>query len=282
VNPQLRPIARSPLRLKAGKWYYTMRRYGEWMFGGVRFAKRRSLDRLPFAVARHRTPLMRKLADTDLELQRSKVVNLRTAVPRLDGIVLQPGETLSYWRLIGRPTRRKGYVDGMILFCGQVRTGLAGGLCQLSNLIYWMTLHTELTVTERHRHSYDVFPDASRTQPFGSGATCSYNYLDLRITNRTSSAYQLRLSMDGEYLHGAWYAEQPGRYRYEVRERNHRITLEPWGGYVRHNELYRDVYTAEGEWLTEEPIAENDALMMYSPLLREPSDGAADTEDAKE
>ncbi|MFB9274524.1 VanW family protein [Cohnella cellulosilytica] len=276
MNLELRPVARSPLRLKVGKWVYVTRRYAEWMFGGVRFANRRSAEPLPCVAAQHRTPLMRKLANADMRLQINKVVNLKAAVPRLDGLLLHPGETLSYWRSIGKPTRRKGYVDGMVLFCGQVRTGLAGGLCQLSNLIYWMTLHTELTVTERHRHSYDVFPDASRTQPFGSGATCSYNYLDLRITNRTSSVYQLRLRMDDEYLYGAWHAEQPSRYRYEVRERNHRITLEPWGGYVRNNELYRDVYTADGEWLTEEAIAENHALMMYSPLLHEPSSGASD------
>ena len=48
-----------------------------------------------------------------------------------------------------------------------------GGLCQLSNLIYWMTLHTPLTITERYRHSYDVFPDSNRTQPFGSGEPAS-------------------------------------------------------------------------------------------------------------
>lgn len=44
-----------------------------------------------------------------------------------------------------------------------------------------MALHTPLTVTERHRHGYDVFPDAERTIPFGSGATCFYNYGDLMI-----------------------------------------------------------------------------------------------------
>ena len=36
------------------------------------------------------------------------MANLRLAVARLDGIVLYPGETFSYWRLIGKPTRRKG------------------------------------------------------------------------------------------------------------------------------------------------------------------------------
>ena len=57
----------------------------------------------------------------------------------------------------------------MVLFLGQIGGDIGGGLCQLSNLIFWMTLHTPLTVTERYRHSHDVFPDANRTQPFGSG-----------------------------------------------------------------------------------------------------------------
>jgi len=204
-----------------------------------------------------------------MALQYGKIVNLRAALPRLDGIVIRPGETFSYWRLIGNPTRRKGYADGMILFRGEVRTGVAGGLCQLSNLIYWMTLHTELTVTERHRHSYDVFPDSDRTQPFGSGATCSYNHRDLRVENRTSVSFQLRLRMDGDYLYGSWHAERPSRYRYEIKETDHRFTQEPWGGYVRHNRLVRDVYAADGEWLKEEPVSENRALTMYSPMLGE-------------
>lgn len=63
-------------------------------------------------------------------------------------MVLRPGETFSYWRAIGKPTRRKGYWEGMILSGGTVGKGIGSGLCQLSNLIYWMTLHTELTVTD--------------------------------------------------------------------------------------------------------------------------------------
>ncbi|WP_233566563.1 VanW family protein [Cohnella endophytica] len=267
--PELRPISRSALRIRAGKWAYTTKRYLEWTFGRIKFAKNRQAASLKHEIASHRTPLLRKLANTDMQLQHNKIINLSVAVPRLDGIVLRPGETLSYWRMIGNPTRRKGYVDGMVLFCGQVRTGVGGGLCQLSNLIYWMTLHTELTVTERHRHSYDVFPDASRTQPFGSGATCAYNYRDLRVTNDTTYTYRLQLRLDGEYLHGSWQCDHPSRYRYEVKERDHRITSEPWGGYARHNRLYRDVYALNGEWIREEEITENHALMMYSPLLHD-------------
>lgn len=94
---------------------------------------------------------MRQLRGEDLELQHNKITNLRLAVDRLDGIVLAPGETFSYWKLIGKPSRRKGYLEGMVLFLGQIGSDVGGGLCQLSNLIFWMTLHTPLTVVERYR-----------------------------------------------------------------------------------------------------------------------------------
>lgn len=122
-----------------------------------------------------------------MELQRNKIVNLKLAVDKLDGVVLYPGETFSYWRLIGKPTRKKGYLEGMVLFLGRIGSDVGGGLCQLSNLVFWMTLHTPLTVVERYRHSHDVFPDAGRAQPFGSGATCAYPHRDLMIRIRRSS-----------------------------------------------------------------------------------------------
>ena len=147
---------------------------------------------------------MRQLKDVDMWYQRNKVINLKQAIKRLSGITIHPGEIFSYWKLIGKPTKKKGYVDGMVLFYGTFTRGVGGGLCQLSNLIYWATLHTPLTVTERHRHSFDVFPDSSRTQPFGSGATCSYNYLDLQIKNETNQPYQLFLTVTDTHLVGEW------------------------------------------------------------------------------
>ena len=144
-----------------------------------------------------------------MQLQYNKINNLKIATKQLNKIIIKPGETFSYWRLIGNPTKRKGYVDGMILHYGKVTTGIGGGLCQLSNLLYWMTLHTPLTVTERYRHSYDVFPDSNRTQPFGSGATCSYNYLDLQIKNETNNTYQLLVYLTDTHLVGEWRSDAP-------------------------------------------------------------------------
>jgi vancomycin resistance protein VanW len=137
----------------------------------------------------------------------------------------------------------------------------------MSNLIYWMALHTPLTVTERHRHSYDVFPDSNRTQPFGSGATCAYNYLDLQIRNGTDAPWQLLVAVGEENLTGQWRSTEPCPFRYEVYERDARIESNVWGGFVRHNAIWRRAFDGDGNLVRDEFIAENNALMMYQPYL---------------
>ena len=204
-----------------------------------------------------------------MELQRNKVVNLRLAAAKLDGVLLRPGETLSYWRLIGKPSARRGYLPGMVLFLGRIGSDVGGGLCQLSNLIFWMTLHTDLTVAERYRHSHDVFPDARRTQPFGTGATCAYPHRDLMIRNDTRETFQLRLRVGEKNLEGEWLATAPPRHRFEIQERDARMDQASWGGYVRHNAIWRRVFDREGNFLEDQPLFTNDAIMMYSPLLPE-------------
>jgi vancomycin resistance protein VanW len=263
-----RPLERSKARLIIGKQWFTLRRYGAWYFSGVRFAKVRQALSMPHLAFHHSSILLRELRDVEMWLQHNKVENLRIAIARLNGVLLGQGEVFSYWRLIGKPTARKGYKTGMVLYNGQVRHGTGGGLCQLSNLIYWMTLHTPLTVKERWRHSFDVFPDAARTQPFGSGATCAYNYIDLQIANETRHPFQLKLWMDDRLLHGEWRSTCAPDVRFEIFERDHLIRSEHWGGYSRHNKIFRRRYAvADGSMVGEDFVAANHALMMYEPLL---------------
>ena len=265
----LRPIERSKYRLLAGKVYYTLSRYLLWYSGRIKFAGKRSDDRLPYECFSHRTPLFRELKDVDDQYQINKVTNLKLAVNRMNGLTLKPGETFSYWKLIGKPSSRKGYLPGMILYCGTYHMGVGGGLCQLSNLLYWITLHTPLTVVERYRHSYDVFPDSNRTQPFGSGATCYYPYRDLMIKNDTDQEFQLLVRVGETQLEGCWRTQKPIPYQYKIIEKNHIMKAEYWGGFSRHNELYRKRFSKDGVFLDEEYITENHALMMYSPFLTE-------------
>lgn len=268
---------RSFLRVQLGMAYYSTLRHWLWWRWRKHFARRHSIlpckeaaEAFPHVAASHRAPLRRNLSPEDIALQEGKIVNLKLATSRLNGVVVEPGKVFSFWRLIGNPTSRKGYQQGMVLLNGRPSSAVGGGLCALSNLVYWLTLHTPLTVVERYRHSYDVFPDSNRTQPFGSGATCLYNYRDLMIRNSTSQPYLLSVWTDHQYLYGQWRTEKPVVHHYKVYQKEHWITAEIGNAYVRHNTIWRHHYLDEDgkrHTLPDEFVAENHTLMMYDPLL---------------
>ena len=267
MNTIKKPIPRSKLRLKCGMLYYGMRRKLLWITMARRFARVRKAEPLKYLCFSHTTPLRRQLKDVDMWLQENKIINLKLATARIHEVLIRPGEVFSYWRLIGKPSRIKGYVDGMVLRNGTFHPGTGGGLCQLSNMIFWMAAHSPLTVVERHRHGYDVFPDSNRTQPFGSGATCYYPHGDLMLRNDTQNTYQILVTVGNDYLEGSLRVSAPMTEKYCIKEKNHHMEPEYWGGYSRHNELYQDVYSLDGQLLESKRLVENHALMMYSPFL---------------
>ena len=267
--PVPQPKRRSALRFRLARCCFGAQRRLLWLRMRRDFARSFSSERLPHTYFSHSTPLLRELKGADMWLQYNKIENLKLAAPCIDGVLLRPGEVFSFWRLIGAPSRRRGYKEGMTLVNGAVVPGVGGGLCQLSNLIFWMALHTPLTVVERHRHGYDVFPDSNRTQPFGSGATCFYPYGDLMLRNDTQDTFQLCVRVGETHLEGEWRVSSPPQSRYEVAERGHEMRGEAWGGFTRHNELYRQQFAPDGTLLSEELVVKNAAIMMYSPFLQE-------------
>jgi vancomycin resistance protein VanW len=203
-------------------------------------------------------------------LQENKRQNLALALDKLHLILIKPGETFSIWKNVGRPTRSKGYLEGLILHQGKVERGIGGGLCQLGNLLFWMIAHSPLEITERHRHSFDVFPDVNRKIPFGAGATLSYNYIDFQFTNTTPYLFQLELWLDDTHLNGRLVCDCSLKESYQLEERHHRFEQQIWGGYTRHNQLFKITKDATG-FCHEELFVENHALMMYTPFLADRS-----------
>nr|WP_315075664.1 VanW family protein [uncultured Porphyromonas sp.] len=263
------PIKRGKLRHYLGREFYILKRKLRWLCGSEHYARIRSGVETSHLLFEHQSTLLRRLKDVDMELQYNKITNLRLAVAKLDGVVIRPGETFSIWRLVGRPSARKGYLEGMVLHNGKVQRGVGGGLCQLGNLLYWITLHSPLSVQERWRHSFDVFPDVQRTIPFACGATLSYNYIDLVIRNNTEHTFSLHLWLDEEFLHGTLSCDAPIPWEYEVFETDPSIRQQWWGGYTRHNKIWRKVRHKATKEETTELISENHAIMMYNPYLEQ-------------
>ena len=147
-----------------------------------RFARIKSYEKLPVMIYKHASLIRRRLGNTDLELQENKAVNLALSAPKVNGILIRPGETFSFWHLIGPDTARHGYKVGLTISNNKPSTGVGGGHCQFTNLIHWMVLHSDLTIVEHHHHDgFDLFPDYKRQIPFGTGTSIVYNYLDYRF-----------------------------------------------------------------------------------------------------
>ena len=181
---------RHPILYFLSVWTRRFKRYFEWRFDNKKYAKKRKSEKLPFRVKKHQSILLRKLGESNEQLQLNKVTNLKIAVKEIDGIIIKPNETFSFCKLVGMPTKRKGYLLGMELSFGEARAGIGGGICQISNMIHWLVMHSPLTIIEKSNHSFDPFPDEGRVLPFGSGAAIFYNYIDFRFTNNTKDMFQ--------------------------------------------------------------------------------------------
>lgn len=227
------------------------------------FAQQQLNSSLAHVCKKHRSLLRRRLGDSDPQLQENKIVNLEIARQPIDGLILNPGQVFSFWQRVGQPTAAKGYIEGLQLSRGTVKTGIGGGLCQLANLLYWLVLHSPLTVTERHHHSFDPFPDHERVLPFGTGASVFYNYVDLRFINPTEQRFQLRVGLTATHLEGGIYSDRPWPYSYHVAERNHQF-LEWEGKKYRQNEIWRSqIDRNTGNLIGEELLIKNFSEVKY-------------------
>jgi vancomycin resistance protein VanW len=240
--------------------------------GGHRFASSRDFEPLPVTVYRHNSLIRRRLGNVDLELQENKAISLGLAAPHINGILIRPGETFSFWKLVGHCTARKGYRTGLTINHGGPDSGIAGGMCQFTNLLHWMVLHSPLDVVEHHHHGeLDLFPDFNRQIPFGTGTSIVYNYLDYRVRNSTDNTFQLLIHLTDEHLCGELRAERPVPIKYHVKEHD-AYFYEHDGKVYRHNTIirsHRDKRT--GNEIANEQLLENNALVMYDrTLIRQP------------
>lgn len=217
-------------------------RQARWKFADMSYSKEFLPEKLEFRVFMHKSLLFRKLGEAQMYLQHNKVINLTLAINKLNGVIIKPGETFSFWKLVGKPTAKKGYKEGLLLRNGEAAVGIGGGLCQLANMIHWLTLHSSLTVIQRYRHDFDPFPDSGRTVPFGAGATLFYNYIDLEIKNNTNESFQFCFELTPKHLVGELRSSKNQDLAYSVVEKDHAFIFDAkQKKNFRQNSIFRKV-----------------------------------------
>ncbi len=264
----------SPFCYQLAVWKNCLQRCVQDMLSPTRFATRhRAEEALPVIVKAHQSLMRRQLAGVDARLQDNKAVNLALAATRIHGVLIRPGETFSFWRLVGLTSARRGYKPGLVIRNGQPAQGIGGGMCQMSNLIHWLVLHSPLEIVEHHHHDrYDLFPDCERKVPFGTGTSISHNYIDYRFRNNTRQCFQLLLWCDETHLHGELRAEQELPERYQIACEDEYFAEEN-GAWFRHNRIVRHRVDRQSGQPVAEPelLKVNHARVMYDASLIDPA-----------
>lgn len=257
----------NPVTYKISVRKEIMLRHIKNIFGKEKIAKTYSKEELPNIVKSHSSILIRKLVGVDLKLQENKVTNILLACDKINGIIIHPNETFSYWTTVG-PTRKKdGYKEGLVIGKNGMKSGYGGGLCQMANMIHWLVLNSPLEVTELHHHSDALFPDERRRVPFGTGTSVCYNNVDYRFKNTTDQDVQILVWCENGELCGELRSEKEFPYRYKLVEENHHFRKEG-EKYFRISQVYRLVIDRKtNKEIRKELILDNHSAVMYDYSL---------------
>ena len=228
-----------------------------------KFAKTVQKQKLPNLVSSHSSNLIKRGKGIDLSLQEGKAENIRLASGKINGIIIHPGEVFSFWKTVGKTTRRKGYQDGRIIVGNQIKPGLGGGLCNLGNTIHWLVLHSPLEVTEFHSHSDALAPDEGKRVPFSSGTSVCYNSVDYRFRNNTDQDVQILVWCENEKLYAELRSEREYPWEYQLVEENHHFAKKG-AKYYRISKIYREqTEKATGKITEKKLVLDNHSEVMY-------------------
>lgn len=239
------------------------------IFSSEKFATARREERLPVVVWRHCSNMIKRGPGIDPRLQENKADNIRLACSRIDGLVVKPGESFSFWKLVGKTSRRNGFSEGRVLVNGKLVAGLGGGLCNLANTLHILFMNSPLTITELHHHSDALAPDPGGVRvPYSAGTSVNYNFLDLRFRNDTDQTVQVCARCEGDDLVAELLAEKEFPTEYRIVEEGHHFRKEANGNYYRISKIYRDTLSrASGEVISRELKWNNRSRVMFDPAL---------------
>lgn len=143
--------------------------------------------------------------------QADRAHNIATAAARLDGVVMLPGQVLSFNDLVGHRTIENGFRKGWEIFKGEMVEGVGGGTCQVASTLYASVFLAGLHVVDRSPHSRP-----SAYIPVGLDATVVDGLVDLKIRNNFDFPLVVHATTDKGQITVELLGEQrPARVTFE-------------------------------------------------------------------
>lgn len=118
--------------------------------------------------------------------------NIKTALAKMNGVVVQPGEQFSLLKTLMPIDAAAGYVKAPVLSGGVDVLGMGGGISQTSTTLYNAVFFAGMQLDEHKAHSFWI----SR-YPMGREATLSIPNIDNRWTNDSGHPVLIQAGIEG-------------------------------------------------------------------------------------
>jgi vancomycin resistance protein YoaR len=110
--------------------------------------------------------------------QGPRAGNIETAAARIDGLVIEAGQTISFNDVVGARSEGNGFRKSWEIFKGEYVEGTGGGTCQVASTLHAIAFFGGLDILQRLPHSRpSVYIQA------GLDATVVYPTVDLKLRN---------------------------------------------------------------------------------------------------
>ena len=145
-----------------------------------------------------------------------RFINIENGTKKFDKLIIKSGESVSFNKVAGKRTYSNGYADAPEVAYGDYRTGVGGGICQVSSTLYNAVVNAGLEVKTRYQHSL-----ASNYVPLGLDATVQDDRLDFVFKNTTNA--DIYISTEYYKKKGYWHTKftihgrpDPNGYTYKL------------------------------------------------------------------
>jgi len=164
-----------------------------------------------------------------------RIHNVALAASRLNGVLIKPGETLSFNDVVGDISAATGYQSAYIIKDGRTILGDGGGVCQVSTTLFRAALNAGLPIIERRAHAYRVHYYEEGGYKAGLDATVFSPSVDLKIKNDTPTYILIQTKTDTKRMTLTFelYGTRDGR---KAEISNHNV----WGLTAPPLPLYQD------------------------------------------
>lgn len=171
--------------------------------------------------------------------------NVRVALAKIDGIKINPGESISFNYLTGPHTLENGYKVATIIYNGRFTDGIGGGICQASTTLYNALIRADIQIDEVNKHTLPV-----KYVPLALDAMVAEYISDLRFTNNLDTPIFISAYCDSEKAYVDIYGEKMEE-GLEIKTRSETVRTIKHGGdniIVDTNKEYTDKVLFKGEY----------------------------------